>query len=135
MARVLDGTLDAYSLHDLTTLTAPEAAKAQYTGELARYRSPREWWRVATLPDGEPVGFVIPAHNGYNPIIAYIAVLPEHRGKGYVDDILAEGTRVLVDQGVPRIRASTDLGNVPMAEAFGRAGYDAFEREIVMSWG
>ncbi|MFE5212133.1 GNAT family N-acetyltransferase [Streptomyces sp. NPDC056600] len=135
MARVLDGTLDAYSLHDLTTMSAQEAAEAQYADELAGYRSPREWWRVATLPDGEPVGFVIPAHNGYNPIIAYLAVLPEHRGKGYVDEILAEGTRVLTDQGVPRIRASTDLGNAPMAAAFARAGYHAFEREIVMSWG
>jgi RimJ/RimL family protein N-acetyltransferase len=135
MTRVLEGTLDAHSLHDLTTMSAREAARAQYTDELARYRSPRDWWRVAVLPGGEPVGFVIPAHNGYNPIIAYIAVLPGHRGKGYVDEILAEGTRVLTDQGVPRIRASTDLGNVPMAEAFARAGYTAFEREIVMSWG
>ena len=134
MARVLEGTLDAHSLHDLTTMTAEEAAAAQYADELARYRSPRGWWRVAELPDGDPVGFVIPAHNGYNPVIAYIAVLPEHRGKGYVDEILAEGTRVLTAQDVPRIRAATDLGNVPMARAFARAGYVDFEREINMTW-
>jgi RimJ/RimL family protein N-acetyltransferase len=134
MARVLDGTLDAHSVHDLTTMTPEEAARAQYADELARYRSPREWWRVAALPDGDPVGFVIPAHNGYNPIIAYLAVLPEHRGNGYVDEILAEGTRVLTAQDVPRIRASTDLGNVPMARAFARAGYVDFEREINMTW-
>ncbi|MEU6161224.1 GNAT family N-acetyltransferase [Streptomyces sp. NPDC047130] len=134
MARVLEGTLDAHSVHDLTTMTAQEAAAAQYADELARYRSPRDWWRVATLPDGDPVGFVVPAHNGYNPIIAYLAVLPEHRGRGYVDEILAEGTRVLTAQNVPRIRASTDLGNAPMAAAFARAGYVDFEREINMTW-
>ena len=81
MTRVLDGTLDAHSRDDLTHMAPAEAAAAHYDQELAEYRSPQEWWRVATLPDGEPVGFVTPARNAYNPIIGYIAVLPEHRGK------------------------------------------------------
>jgi RimJ/RimL family protein N-acetyltransferase len=134
MTSALDGTLDAHSREDLTRMSAHEAAARHYEDEFARYTSPRDWWRIATLPDGEPVGFVIPAHNGYNPIIAYIAVLPAQRGNGYVDDILAEGTRVLAEQDVPRIRASTDLGNAPMANAFRRAGYVNFEREIKMAW-
>lgn len=33
-------------------------------------------------------------------------------------------------QDVPRIRAATDLANVPMANAFARAGYVNFERAI-----
>jgi hypothetical protein len=37
-------------------------------------------------------------------------------------------------QGVPRIRASTDLDNVPMAQAFSRAGWENFERAITMTW-
>ena len=134
MTEVLDGTLDAHSRADLTRMTAREAAVAQYEGELAGYTSPREWWRIATLPGGEPVGFVIPARNAYNPIIAYIGVRPAHRGNGYVDEILAEGTRVLAAEGVPRIRASTDLGNVPMARAFHRAGYVVFEHQVDMTW-
>lgn len=59
-------------------------------------------------PDGDPVEFVIPACSSYHPIIAYIGVL--------------------------RIRAATDLGNMPMARAFQRAGYENFEREINMTW-
>jgi hypothetical protein len=35
------------------------------------------------------VGLVIPARNDCNAIIAYLAVLPGHRGNGYIDDILA----------------------------------------------
>jgi RimJ/RimL family protein N-acetyltransferase len=134
MALVLDGTLDAHGRDDLTRMSAHEAAVKHYESELARFDSPRGWWRVATLPGGEPVGFVVPARNAYNAIIAYIAVLPAHRGNGYIDDILAEGTRVLAEQDVPRIRASTDLGNVPMANAFRRAGYSNFKREINMTW-
>jgi RimJ/RimL family protein N-acetyltransferase len=134
MESVLDGTLDAHGRDDLTRMSVRETAVKHYEDELARYTSPRDWWRIATLPAGEPVGFVIPARNDYNPIIAYLAVLPAHRGNGYIDDILAEGTRVLAGQDVPRIRASTDLGNTPMANAFQRAGYVNFEREINMTW-
>jgi GNAT superfamily N-acetyltransferase len=134
MASVLDGTLDAHGRDDLTRMSARGAAVKHYESELARFDSPRGWWRVATRPDGEPVGFVIPARNAYNPIIAYIAVLPAHRGNGYIDDILSEGTRALAGEGVTRIRASTDLGNVPMANAFRLAGYVNFRREINMTW-
>jgi RimJ/RimL family protein N-acetyltransferase len=134
MTLVLDGTLDAHSRDDLTRMTPAQAAQEQYQDELDRYASPHEWWRIATLPDGEPVGFVIPAHNGYNPIIAYLAVLPAHRGHGYVHDVLAAGTSLLAAQNVPRIRAATDVGNAPMAAAFARAGYVIFERQIDMTW-
>ncbi|MFK0295039.1 GNAT family N-acetyltransferase [Streptomyces sp. NPDC090442] len=135
MTEALAGTLDAHSRADLTRMSARAAAVAHYEGELANYRSPRDWWRVATLPGGAPVGFVLPSHNGYNASVAYIAVLPEHRGNGYVDDLLAEGTRVLAAQDVPRVRASTDLGNSPMAAAFRRAGYVNIGHEITMVWG
>ncbi|WP_424533062.1 GNAT family N-acetyltransferase [Sphaerisporangium viridialbum] len=134
MAQVLEGTLDAHSRDDMTRMPAGQAAAQQYEDELMGYASPRDWWRIATLPGGEPVGFVIPAHNSYNPIIAYIGVVPAHRGNGYVGEILAEGTRVLAAEDVPRIRASTDTGNVPMARAFERAGYVNFERELNFTW-
>jgi RimJ/RimL family protein N-acetyltransferase len=80
------------------------------------------------------VGFVIPAHNGYNPVIAYLGVVPAHRGNGYIGEILAEGTRVLAAEDVPRIRASTDLGNTPMARAFRRAGWLTTGHEVTMTW-
>ncbi|MCD9586910.1 GNAT family N-acetyltransferase [Streptomyces sp. 8ZJF_21] len=134
MTLVLNGTLDAHSRDDLTRMSAREAAIRHYEDELAHFRSPRDWWRIATLPDGEPVGFVTPARNDYNPVIGYLAVLPEHRGNGYIDEILAEGTRILIAQDVPRIRAATDLGNTPMANAFQRVGYVIFERQITMTW-
>ncbi|MEV7402457.1 GNAT family N-acetyltransferase [Streptomyces sp. NPDC091267] len=136
MTPVMEGTLDAHGRRDLATgLSAREAAEKHYDEELANYTTPQEWWRVAELPDGEPVGFVVPARNSYHPIIAYIGVLPAHRGHRYIDDLLAEGTRVLAGQeGVERIRAATDLGNVPMAKSFERLGYVNFERALDMVW-
>ena len=134
MTEVMDGTLDAHGRHDLTRMSAADAAAKHYRGELDRYTTPRSWWRIAELPGGEPVGFVIPAHNGYNPIIAYLGVVPAHRGNGYIGEILAEGTRVLAATDADRIRASTDLGNVPMARAFHRAGWLTTGHQIDMTW-
>jgi RimJ/RimL family protein N-acetyltransferase len=136
MTPVMDGTLDAHGRADLASGLSPrEAAERHYDGEFARFKSPHEWWRIAELPDGGgPVGFVIPARNSYHPIIAYVGVLPAHRGNGYIDEILAEGTRILAAEGVDRIRASTDLGNVPMAKSFARAGYANFERSLNLVW-
>jgi RimJ/RimL family protein N-acetyltransferase len=134
MTLVLDGTLDAHSQADLRRLSAREAAEEQYREELSRYGSPRDWWRIAELADGSPAGFVIPAHNDYNPIIAYLGVVPAHRGRGLIDEVLAEGTRILAAQQVPRIRASTDVGNTPMAAAFARAGYVNFGRRVDLKW-
>lgn len=59
---------------------------------------------------------------------------PAHRGNGYIDEILAEGARILSAQDVPRIRAATDLGNTPMVNAFQCVGYVNFERTINMTW-
>jgi RimJ/RimL family protein N-acetyltransferase len=134
MTAVMDGTLDAHGQADLARMSPQQAAVRQYEDELMHYQSPRDWWRIAELPGGEPVGFVIPAHNGYNPIIAYIGVVPAHRGNGYAREILAEGTRILAARDVPWIRASTDLGNAPMADAFRRAGWSNFGRTINMTW-
>ncbi|MFJ4909714.1 GNAT family N-acetyltransferase [Streptomyces sp. NPDC093249] len=136
MTPVMEGTLDAHGRADLASgLSAREAAELHYDEELGRYASPRAWWRVAELPGtGEPVGFVVPAHNNYHHTIAYIGVLPAHRGRGYADELLAEGTGVLAALDVRRVRAATDLGNVPMAESFARTGYVAFERAVNYVW-
>lgn len=95
MTLVLQGTLDAHSRSDLARMPTGQVAAEQYDGEVMGYDSPRDWWQVATLPDGEAVGFVIPARNSYHPIIAYVGVLPAHRGRGYIDELLGEGTRIL----------------------------------------
>ena len=134
MTAVMDGTLDAHGQEELTRMTAEEAARLQFDEELARYPSPREWWRIACLPDGRPAGFVIPADNGYSRVIAYLGVVPALRGNGYAADILAEGTRILAAEGAARIKAATDVGNVPMARAFARTGYEVYERQIDMVW-
>ncbi|SDE81680.1 Acetyltransferase (GNAT) family protein [Paenibacillus sp. cl6col] len=56
--------------------------------------------------------------------IHYIGVIPKFRGKGFINDLLLRSTRVLQELGVWRIFADTDVENIPMRNAFEKAGYE-----------
>jgi ribosomal protein S18 acetylase RimI-like enzyme len=55
-----------------------------------------------------------------------VGVVPEQRGRGYVDDLLAQAVVTLAAAGATVIRADTAVANIPMANAFRRAGFDQF---------
>lgn len=50
MTRVLEGTLDAHSTEDLARMSPRDAATAHFEREMARYVSPRDWWRWPPCP-------------------------------------------------------------------------------------
>ena len=134
--RTLTGSLDT----DSTREAARIGAAAQARGYLVHLRDKmlgeRSWWFVARNADGETVGFGAPSRNPTFPVVGYIGVLPEHRGRGYVDPILAEITRILVAEAdATTIRADTDVVNAPMAAAFRRVGYRNHARRLVFSAG
>ena len=132
--RVLTGTLDATTRNTAAVAGAAASARADVVFYRDQMRGDRGWWLVASTPDGEPVGFGVPSRNSDVAVVGYIGVLPEHRGRGYIDDILAETTRVLVTEaGAGVIHADTDLANRPMAAAFERAGYVNTSRRVVLS--
>ncbi|MEV5321361.1 GNAT family N-acetyltransferase [Streptomyces sp. NPDC052687] len=132
--RVLEGTLDAGSGSGAAALGAERQARkdvAFYRDEMA---GDRAWWRIAETPRGRPVGFALPSRNPSVHVVGYLGVLPEHRGRGYADDLLAEITRFLAEEaGAHVVRADTDLANTPMAAAFTRLGYRNFARRLVLS--
>jgi ribosomal protein S18 acetylase RimI-like enzyme len=81
--------------------------------------------------DGLVVGFVIATRTAYDAAISSIGVLPQHRGRGVVDGLLAEGVRVHAEAGAPRVVGTTDATNTPMRRAFERAGFVVTKRRIV----
>ncbi|MEO3868085.1 GNAT family N-acetyltransferase [Nonomuraea sp. B12E4] len=131
--RVAVGTLDFATRQALVTMDPV----AQAREDVRDYRSMpgrRSWWRLAHTQDGdELVGVALPSANDAGPVVGYLGVVPEHRGRGYVDDLLAEITRSHAQRGVQRIRADTDRGNIPMARAFERAGYRNHAIRLVLS--
>jgi len=127
--RVHAGSLDAHVRR--TVAEHGLDAAAQEDLDIMRWMpAPRDWWRLAYTREGDLVGFVLPTRNAYDPVIGYVAVLPEHRGHGYAYDLLVEGTHDLVSYGADRIVAGTDVGNVPMAKAFAKAGYPVTQHRI-----
>ncbi|MFJ4189357.1 GNAT family N-acetyltransferase [Kitasatospora sp. NPDC089509] len=136
--RALVDTLDADTRKESERLGAEAQARADVAFYRDTMRGDRSWWRVARTPDGEPVGFGIPSRNHSAPVVGYLGVLPEHRGRHYADDILGEITRVLAADPAAtdtptRILADTDLTNTPMAAAFTRLGYHNNARRLVLS--
>ena len=110
-----------------STTCGLEAAVAD---QLRFYRSApgeRAWWRLARDGAGELAGFVIPSATESGPNVGYLGVVPEARGRGLVDDLLAFATRFHAERGARTISATTDVTNAPMAAAFARAGYAVVE--------
>lgn len=129
--RLSSGSLDLHTQHELRTIDAEELARDDiefYTdcpGE-------RSWWRLAHLPDGTLAGMAIPSATPYHRNVGYLGVVPEQRGQGLIDEILAEITRFHAAEGADRITATTDTVNAPMAAAFSRAGYEVTEIRLVL---
>lgn len=133
-ASVGDGSLD----HHMRTDRARDGVRAEARRRLERtaaMQGPPHWFAIGVDPAGAPVGYVRAAHvNGGRPVLAEIGVVPAMRGRRYVDDLLAHGTRLLAQDGAERIRADTDLANTPMRAAFGPAGYREFARRYDYQW-
>jgi len=128
--RVAAGSLDGHTL----AMVEREGVEALADDDLEFYLSlpgEREAWRVAQLADATTVGFIIPTRTAYDASISYLGVVPEHRGRGFVDDLLAEMVHMHHDDGQGRIVGTTDAANAPMRSAFERAGFDVTRVRIV----
>jgi RimJ/RimL family protein N-acetyltransferase len=129
--RLSAGSLDVQTQRDLETADPAELAREDMRFYL-ECPGERSWWRLARLPAGTLVGLAIPSATPYHRNVGYVGVVPEWRGKGLIDDLLAEITRFHAAAGADRITATTDTNNWPMAAAFDRAGYRVTEIRLVL---
>jgi GNAT superfamily N-acetyltransferase len=123
----LGGTLDAHARRDVARLGLDAAARA-IVDELP---GPWSLARLAYDPDRSCVGITVPGLGPWGPDLAYVGVLPEHRGNGYADDLVLEASHLLAEGGATEVGATTDVGNAPMAAAFARCGYVVVDRLMV----
>jgi len=131
--RVHEGSLDAHARRTIAA-SGVDAAAQEDLDLLLWMPSPRAWWRLAYNPDGDLVGLVVPCRNHHDPVVGYVAVLPQERGHGYAYDLLAEATHLLVREGADRIVANTDITNAPMAATFARAGYPVTQHRVDLTY-
>jgi GNAT superfamily N-acetyltransferase len=138
MRMVSEGTLDREIRGERERLGAQEAAR-EFFDDARRVEHDPSWWRLAYTPEEHLAGLVMPAEPPGFLTIFYVGVVPEMRGQGYVDDLLAAGTATLLEVrrsggNEKPLRADTDVANGPMATAFERAGWTRFagRREYVI---
>jgi RimJ/RimL family protein N-acetyltransferase len=129
IAKVSEGTLDQEIQEERERMGAEGAARAFFEDAMGVKHDP-SWWWLAYAPSGKLVGLVMPAEPPAFLTVFYVGVVPEMRGRGYVDDLLAAGTGSLLSarSGSKPLRADTDVANAPMAAAFRRAGWAEFAR-------
>lgn len=131
-AAIAQGSLDQLTQRNLAEM----GPTAQAHDDLAFYLAlpgHRDYWRLALDHDDTLVGMIIPSRSAESASVSYLGVLPSHRGRGYVNDLLAEITHVHAADGAQRITADTDTTNHPMADAFTRAGYHVTKRRLAMA--
>jgi RimJ/RimL family protein N-acetyltransferase len=134
-ARVAQGSLDAATAREIARVGLEGAVREELELYKSMPNSDRSWWRLAYDADGKLIGFAIPSANAGGLTVGYLGVVPEQRGHGFSDDLLAEITHVHAEAGAERIAADTDFGNVPMAKSFERLGYRNFAVRRVLSFG
>jgi GNAT superfamily N-acetyltransferase len=130
------GSLDVITRREVAALGAARQARDDMGIYLAMPGC-RDWWRLAYRADaddpGQIAGMILPNRNSSGAVVGYLGVVPGMRGRGYIDDLVAETTRFHAGRGEPRIGATTDTTNLPMAAAFERAGYRAWGIRYVLS--
>jgi RimJ/RimL family protein N-acetyltransferase len=102
----------------------PAIAARSYFGILKDIDYKPGRWFLAFDRKQALVGLIAPQMlNDKVGAVNYIGVVPEQRGKGYVNDLIAQGTTTLNDCGAGQVIASIDFVNTPMIAAATRAGY------------
>jgi len=80
-------------------------------------------WLIG-FTDDEAVGYVaVGSDEDWGSTIIHVGVAPDHRGNGYIDDLIAAGTAAAQDRGITSMLSDVDVVNVPMMAAMRRAGH------------
>ncbi|WP_163102785.1 GNAT family N-acetyltransferase [Peribacillus alkalitolerans] len=135
IGKIIIGSLDSMDQRLLDKqATIEELVDEYWSVDENHFVYKKDWWKIAYL-EGTVVGITQPVvYKGserdglVEGTIHYIGVLPEHRGQGYIIDLLQEATETLKSIGVWRIFSDTDINNLPMRNAFEKVGYSIWRK-------
>jgi GNAT superfamily N-acetyltransferase len=124
MARAVVGTLDRQDRYYRDLVGGPDAWGREMLGYLGGDASS---WLIALEDDGTEAGYVLigGVDEPGRATIIHIGVVPEARGRGYVDELLQAGNSAARGRGFDRILSDVDVDNPPMLAAMERNGHSA----------
>ena len=73
--------------------------------------------------DGEIIACVMAGYDGHRGWLNYLAVAPEHQGRGYARAVVEEAERLLREAGCPKINLQVRSSNHSVIEFYRRLGY------------
>lgn len=124
IARISASTLDGWIAAEREELGPEEAARSYLRSSQTLHHEPG-WWQLGYTANGQLAGLIMMSANNAGPVVDYIGVVPEQRGKGLVDDLLVQGLRAVQLTGAHSVRADTDIANWPIQHALERAGFQS----------
>ena len=98
---------------------------ANWATQMTEYLSEDDasMWLIGYSHD-EPIGYVaVVSEEDWGATIGHIGVIPEHRGQGYVNDLLAAGTASAQRSGIGTMLSDVDVLNLPMRNAMNKGGH------------
>jgi RimJ/RimL family protein N-acetyltransferase len=124
MSRATDGTLDRQDRY-YAALVGRDGWGPEMLGYLSDEDAPS--WLLAFDSAGEVVGYVALGRfeQPERGTIIHIGVVPEHRGRGYVTDLLRACNEAAIGRGLVNVLSDVDVENPPMIAAMERAGHHA----------
>jgi ribosomal protein S18 acetylase RimI-like enzyme len=122
MGRAIEGTLDRNDRFFWELAGADEWGRI-----MLGFMAPDDeaTWKLAFDGSGELVGHVCLSSfdEDATGTIAHIGVVPEQRGRGYVNDLMAEATADAQARGFASVLSDVDVENDPMRAAMEQAGH------------
>jgi RimJ/RimL family protein N-acetyltransferase len=103
------------------------AGEENWSNVFMSFVEDQDMWLLGVLEDGTPVGFVAVSafEEPDTATITFIGVHPDHRGRGYINDLLLAGTAAAQRRGFRSILSDVDTLNAPMLAAMERNGHHA----------
>ena len=81
--------------------------------------------------DGDVIATAMIGFDGHRGWVSYLAVTPGHRGKGHAAALMAEGERLLIELGCPKIMLMVRAENTSVTGLYEHLGYET-ESTVVM---
>jgi ribosomal protein S18 acetylase RimI-like enzyme len=80
------------------------------------------------------VASVMVGHDGHRGWVYYVAIDPEHRGKGHGREIMNAAEQWLRQRGIEKLMLLVRSDNTKVQAFYEQLGYDAQERVIYAKW-
>lgn len=129
--RAVLGQIGAETLDRNDALYRELAGEANWAKVFMTFLRPADapGWLLASTPEGADVGVVaVSAFDETTATITIIGVVPEQRGRGYIDDLLRAATDAALRAGFTSMHSDVDVLNAPMRAACTRNGHRADAR-------